>query len=134
MEGFQDTSINAIPFQASVDVNTATIDVSLRHQIGVGFYFDVFGTGAEAGVYLDLPRYRAEFTRVQGVDENCTALASSRSEDKEIAQRVLDNVYSIKPTVKWQAGLAGEATVCLDVRPTFDIIILTMLQASHYRL
>ncbi|KAF2026545.1 hypothetical protein EK21DRAFT_115694 [Setomelanomma holmii] len=62
--GFDETTITEISFQASVDVNTARIDVFLRHQVQAGLFFDKFGTGVGVGVYLDLPKYRAEFEKV----------------------------------------------------------------------
>ncbi|KAH7074224.1 hypothetical protein FB567DRAFT_611130 [Paraphoma chrysanthemicola] len=109
IQGFDETSITEIPFQASVDVNKAVIDVSLRHQIQAGFFFDSVSASIGMGVYLDLPRYRAEFEKVEGVDENCTTLAMSQSENKGLAQELLTNAYNITPSVNWQVGVAGEA-------------------------
>jgi len=118
IEKFKDTTITEIPFQASVDVDAATIDVSLRHQIQVGLFFSKLGTNLGMGVYLDLPKYRADFEKVQNVDETCTDLASSQSKDKEIAQKVLTDAYRIKPSVNWQVGMVAEYEVS---RPTLQV-------------
>jgi len=109
--GFQDTSISPVPFKASVDVDTAVIEASLRHQVGVGFQFIGSVASVELGVYLDLPQYRAEFAHVEGVDEKCKSLAFNQGVDREIAQRVLTDVYYVQPSVNWQMGIAGGASV-----------------------
>ncbi|KAH7069770.1 hypothetical protein BKA63DRAFT_88561 [Paraphoma chrysanthemicola] len=119
-QGFSETSVTEIPFQASVDVNQAIIDVSLRHQIQAGFFFDFDSATLGIGVYLDLPKYRAEFEKVEGVDENCAALAVSQSENKGLAQQLLTNAYNITPSVNWQVGIAGEAKL-FGVGPEFDV-------------
>jgi hypothetical protein len=112
LTGFQHTSVAALPFQASVDVDTAVIEIALRHQVGVALL--VFGTGADLGIYLDLPRYEADFAHVAGVDANCKSLAESKSSDKDIAQRVLTDVYNVTPSISWQVGVAGKAQVSFE--------------------
>jgi hypothetical protein len=107
--GFQHTSVAALPFQASADVDTAVIEIALRHQIGVTLL--VFGTGADLGIYLDLPRYEADFAHVVGVDADCKSLAESKSDDKNIAQQVLTDVYNVTPSIDWQVGVAATAKV-----------------------
>jgi hypothetical protein len=118
--GFQDTSITAIPFQSTIEVNAAIIDISLRHQIQVGFFFDLFATSLAVGIYLDLPKHRSEFVSLEGVDENCTSLATSQSGDKEVAQRVLTDVVQIQRTANWQVGIAGEAKL-IGIGDDFDV-------------
>lgn len=83
------------------------LSVALRHQVQIGFDF-VNKAGVDMGVYLDLPKFGANFTKKSGVDENCTALATSASENKNVAQKVLKEVLSIEPTVDWGVGIAGE--------------------------
>lgn len=110
INGFSDTSITSIPFQSSVDVNEASLNISLRHQVQVGLFINTF-VGAGIGAYIDLPKYLTDFEKVQGVDETCTSLASSQSENKDLAQEILKDVYNITPSVGWQAGFAGEYNV-----------------------
>jgi hypothetical protein len=114
ISGFGDTSVTAIPFTATADIPSgAFLNVHLRHHIKIGFEFDKFGLGAELGVYLDLPRVDASITHLSDVDENCAALATSQSGNKEIAQKVLTNVYQVTPTVDWRVGIAGEMKVSI---------------------
>jgi hypothetical protein len=122
--GFPETSISPIPFQANAIIPSgAFFNVYLRHMVKIGFEFsDVSSLGAELGVYLDLPRIGAKIDHVGDVDENCTALATSQSSKKDIARKVLTNVYQVTPSVDWQVGIAGE----LSVSPA---IIVNTLQA-----
>jgi len=112
ISGFGDTSVTAIPFTATADIPSgAFVNVHLRHMVQIGFEFDAVGLGAELGVYLDLPRVGASIAHLSDVDEDCVALATSQSGNKEAAQRVLTDVYQITPTVDWQVGIAGEFDV-----------------------
>lgn len=77
----------------------------------IGFQFNELDVGADVGIYLDLPKLEANISRVSNVDENCTALSTSQSQDKAIAQKVLTDVYLIEPLVDWQIGVDGEARV-----------------------
>ncbi|KAJ4360083.1 uncharacterized protein N0V89_000642 [Didymosphaeria variabile] len=63
--GFDATAVTPIPFQASVDVQFVQLSVALRHQIQIGFEF-VNQVGVEVGVYLDLPKFGAEFAKKSG--------------------------------------------------------------------
>ncbi|KAF2442974.1 hypothetical protein P171DRAFT_486938 [Karstenula rhodostoma CBS 690.94] len=105
--GFDATTVTPVPFQASVDVEDVKLSVALRHQIQIWFNFNN-DISAEIGVYLDLPKFGAGFSKKSGVDENCGALATSASENKDVAQRVLKEVLSIEPNVDWGVGVAGD--------------------------
>ncbi|KAF2689267.1 hypothetical protein K458DRAFT_427471 [Lentithecium fluviatile CBS 122367] len=111
IDGFQDTDVIPIPFQATADIPSgAFINVNLRHMVQIGFEFDEtsWPLAMELGVYLDLPRVGASINHLSDVDENCVALAQSQSANKEVAKRVLTNVYQITPAVDWQVGIAGK--------------------------
>ncbi|KAF2825447.1 hypothetical protein CC86DRAFT_43274 [Ophiobolus disseminans] len=120
IEKFKDTTISEIPFQASFDINTAVVDISLSHQIQVGFLFVTTHAVVGAGVYLNLPKYTAEFAKVEGVDETCTALSQSQNSNRDIAQKILTDAYRIKPSVGWQVGVAGEYSFLLG-SGSFDV-------------
>lgn len=77
----------------------------------IGFNFDDAGVGANVGVYLDLPGLEANVTHLADVDESCASLAGSQSEDRDVAQRVLTDVYEIAPSVLWGVGFNGQAHV-----------------------
>jgi hypothetical protein len=72
------------------------------------------------GIYLDLPKHRSGFVSLEGVDENCTSLATSQSGDKEVAQRVLTDIIQIQRTANWGVGIAGEASL-IGLRDDFDV-------------
>jgi hypothetical protein len=116
--GFGDTSVTPIPFTATADIPSGSFfNVHLRHMIQIGFEFDKvpLHLGAELGVYLDLPRVGASVQHLSDVDQDCVALAASQSGDKEVAKRVLTDVYQIVPSVDWQVGIAGEFDVSVHV-------------------
>jgi hypothetical protein len=117
--GFGSTSVTAIPFQAAADIPSgAFINVDLRHNIQIGFDFSDadISPSAEIGVYLDLPRLGAKISHLNDVDENCAALGTSQSPNKDVAQKVLKNVYQVVPSVDWQVGIAGEVSVSIVAR------------------
>jgi hypothetical protein len=116
--------LTAIPFQSSIDIDAAIVDVSLRHNIQVGFEFDLSIASLRAGVYLDLPKYRTEFVPLTGVDEECTSLATSQSDDKEVAETVLNDVVQVKRSANWQIGLSGVAAAAFGLfGGSFDMSI-----------
>ncbi|KAF2498984.1 hypothetical protein BU16DRAFT_559016 [Lophium mytilinum] len=122
VSGFDETSLTALPFQYSVDVNAALINFGLRHQVQIGFILDAVA-GAEVGIYLDLPNLALDIAQVSNVDENCTALVGALSKEQEIAQKALTDAYRLSPEVQWAAGFEGDAYALL-VEDSFDIQIL----------
>ncbi|KAL1624780.1 hypothetical protein SLS56_007665 [Neofusicoccum ribis] len=103
-------NITALPFNASAAVDAITITLGLRNALGMHFHFDTnLLPDVTAGAYLDFPVISTKITPLHsGVDADCQPLASSSAADKDVAERVLTDVYHVEPSAVVDVGFYGE--------------------------
>jgi len=118
----------AIPFQAAIDIESATIDVSLRHVIYVSF-----DLAFEIVICLDLPNCCSDFTSLAGVDEDYQSLTISQSGDKEFTKRVFKDTVQTQKSGDWQSALAGAVTLLWDDSFYFQLDNGTVSGAKNMR-
>ncbi|EOD50823.1 putative gpi anchored protein [Neofusicoccum parvum UCRNP2] len=103
-------NITALPFNANAAVDAITITLGLRNALGMHFHFDTnLLPDVTAGAYLDFPVISTKITPLHsGVNASCQPLADSSAADKDVAERVLTNVYHIEPSAVVDVGFYGE--------------------------
>jgi hypothetical protein len=113
--GFQDTSVDAIPFQSKAELFGLTLNLGIRQRVAFGV--EIEGPGLvpdlalNAGVYVDVPTISATVQSVSNVDANCESLDSSNAENKDLLRDALSNPLRIDFATGYEFGIDALAEV-----------------------
>ncbi|KAL2822179.1 hypothetical protein BDW59DRAFT_163938 [Aspergillus cavernicola] len=114
MTGFQNTTFEAFPFEASTEVTSMALNVTFRPQVllGISTGTDVLNTSIDGGIgaFVGLPKLSLNVTQVSGVNENCESVAETND--------VVGNATHLIPTVELNMGVrAGYDVQIMDYQP-----------------
>lgn len=79
----QDTTFNALPFQASQGITNLLFTLSFTPEFLLGIASPVGGVSGGVGMFMNLPQIAVNITQLDEVDENCDPLPESDSEDDD---------------------------------------------------
>ncbi|KXS95528.1 hypothetical protein AC578_6989 [Pseudocercospora eumusae] len=130
VEGLEQSTVTALPFQSDAEFQTLGLWLSARTTLAAGFHFDeeVFDViddvehifdgsdeddpdgdfGAHATVYIDTPIIFANITPVSNVDENCAPTTNAT------ISKVLNETIKIDISGALNWGLDAESTIGSD--------------------
>ncbi|KAF3937139.1 hypothetical protein ABW19_dt0206600 [Dactylella cylindrospora] len=107
IDGFGDTRFDGLPFEAKFENHTVTLSAAFHPRIKaeIDLGSDRIGTGIEAAVYLNLPKYNVVFSPLDGpIDENCIAIEGREPTEVEVLLQDFGNFTHIQPEFEISAG------------------------------
>ncbi|KAK2762141.1 hypothetical protein FQN54_001148 [Arachnomyces sp. PD_36] len=111
MQGFDETTINALPFQSDIEIEKAiTFSVSFSPQILLGVSTAAGVAKGGIGAFFDLPKLSVEIAQLDHVDEECNPLPEKEESADDDLEEILSlgNFTSISPSVEFNFGVFAE--------------------------